>query len=725
MTMAGNGPPAIPVDPVDAGFRVRLIAIGFKDATIDHLGMNGVVSLAELRGISHDQFDSFIKAINRPATFDVVPPPRGPINYPYIATQKLKALRLWGDFCYARGRELQPMYFHNYEPWKLRCQELDAYYKEKATPTAPPPLKNDWRTFEELFVTYLGQFRSTLCGIPLTYVIREKEDVEEEEMNEELYDTIDDCLIATASFDQSSYPQDNKKVFNLLKPLIYSETSRFWQFASQYNDTFDGREAFLAIKRNEEGQSATEAKKAAAYKAINDAYFKSGSTRYTFDNYIATLQKSFNMLERLKEPVPETKKVQDFIRGISCSELNAAISLIWNNNDLLNSFEKCSLYLKTVYENHVIPRTVAKQARISSTNTRGRDDGKSQAGDGRRNDREPRRSRSRNGKRADSNKGGNLPRVRTGNYSHEEYAKLTDKEKEEVKRLRKEKKNGHVSSTNTSSSKKNDNSSSASVSAISTVVASKPAPKKVTAAPFTTIQRNDDGGDTITTSPTLTLGKSTVKKTNINIKPYWYAKLYVNEDEKKTEAKKPEEPKPTCLDAKIAAVDTTVEDGEIVSPHQVIDMDDADDEVAKLTQAIPPPDIDWRKLPRHDTNSPQLFGRHVNWNQPMPEMIKRLQKSSWFVTPLSECDERQKGKRESFKQNRLYKELIKWINKQEDAYEKYGPTGKTYESSEDDLGTDSDDSTPHTRYKRVRVSKIPHVRPPGTGPRYELRHILE
>jgi hypothetical protein len=183
-----DGAPAQPVDPVDAGFRVRLNAKVFKDATIDHLGMNGVVSLAELQGISHDQFDSFIKTINRPATFEVVPPPRGQINYPYIATQTLKALRLWGDFCYDRGRELQLMYFHNYEPWKLRCQELDSYYKDKAGPTPPPPLKNDWRTFEELFVTYLGQFRSNLCGIPLTYVIREKEDVDKDDMNKELYE---------------------------------------------------------------------------------------------------------------------------------------------------------------------------------------------------------------------------------------------------------------------------------------------------------------------------------------------------------------------------------------------------------------------------------------------------------------------------------------------------------------------------------------------------------
>jgi hypothetical protein len=81
-------------DPVDAAFRVRLAGLGFNGATIDHLGTNGIVSLVELRGISHDQFDQLIKAINRPANFNDDPPPRGPIMYPYMAVQGLKALRL-------------------------------------------------------------------------------------------------------------------------------------------------------------------------------------------------------------------------------------------------------------------------------------------------------------------------------------------------------------------------------------------------------------------------------------------------------------------------------------------------------------------------------------------------------------------------------------------------------------------------------------------------------
>jgi hypothetical protein len=183
----------------------------------------------------------------------------------------------------------------------------------------------------------------------------------------------------------------------------------------------------LSIKPQAEGQSADEAKKAAAYKAINDARFRGNSTRHTIDDYIAILQKSFNTLLSLKEPVAESKKVQDFIRSIQCPALEPALSYIWNSTELLNSFEACQQYIKTVYDNQVIPRTIANQARVSSTNTRDRGDGRSQVARGRRTGQCPRTRTCSNNCRH-HNKNGNLPRVRAGNYTHEEYSKLTDKE---------------------------------------------------------------------------------------------------------------------------------------------------------------------------------------------------------------------------------------------------------------------------------------------------------
>jgi hypothetical protein len=128
------------------------------------------------------------------------------------------------------------------------------------------------------------------------------------------------------------------------------------------------------------------------------------------------------------------------------------------------------------------------------------------------------------------NKSENLPRIRTGSYSHKQYSKLTDEEKEEVKKLRQEKRNTNVSSTNTkSTTKRAETKSTASVSAIITTPTIVDKPEQITtmACSIKTNQAKITENGTGTTSPTLTLGKSTVNfKNNANFKPYWLSKLY-------------------------------------------------------------------------------------------------------------------------------------------------------------------------------------------------------
>jgi hypothetical protein len=270
------------------------------------------------------------------------------------------------------------------------------------------------------------------------------------------------------------------------------------------------------------------------------------------------------------------------------------------------------------------------------------------------------RGRSRNNNRRDHNKNGNLPRIRAGNYTHEEYSKLTDKEKEEVKKLRQEKKKINVSSMNTKpTSKKTDTKSTASVSAIITTptVVDKPEQTTTMACAFKMNQTKVDENTTGPTSATLTLGKSIVKqKNNMNFKPYWHSKLYIDPYEKESEKTKPEK-----TDVTVAAMET------FVNPPPDIHIEDIDDEISKITKAVPNDDVDWKSLPIHHTNSPKMFSSHYKYprNAKMPDLIKKFQNSAWFVTTLSECYERQKGKLSSFKKTSLYKNLVEWIDTQE------------------------------------------------------------
>lgn len=53
----------------------------------------------------------------------------------------------------------------------------------------------------------------------------------------------------------------------------------------------------------------------------------------------------------LNEPVPETKKVTDFLAGITNPRLSNAKDLILGDTQKLQSFEICQQYLKTLVYN--------------------------------------------------------------------------------------------------------------------------------------------------------------------------------------------------------------------------------------------------------------------------------------------------------------------------------------------------------------------------------------
>jgi hypothetical protein len=62
-------------------------------------------------------------------------------------------------------------------------------------------------------------------------------------------------------------------------------------------------------------------------------------------------QEAHNTLADLDEPVPETKKVTDFLAGITDVRLSNAKDLILGDTQKLQNFELCQQYLKTLVYN--------------------------------------------------------------------------------------------------------------------------------------------------------------------------------------------------------------------------------------------------------------------------------------------------------------------------------------------------------------------------------------
>ena len=87
-------------------------------------------------------------------------------------------------------------------------------------------------------------------------------------------------------------------------------------FIKTYDRVKDGRNAILALKRQCEGTSAVQTRKSLAYAKISSARYNGQKRGFTFDTYVQIHPSAHNTLAELNEPVPETKKVTDFLAAV-------------------------------------------------------------------------------------------------------------------------------------------------------------------------------------------------------------------------------------------------------------------------------------------------------------------------------------------------------------------------------------------------------------------------
>jgi len=87
-----------------------------------------------------------------------------------------------------------------------------------------------------------------------------------------------------------------------------------------------------------EGDAMQTHSKRECYEAITKAAYQGAQRNFDFISYVTIHQRAHQDLIRLGEPIPENKKVQDFLQGITnpqCSSIklnvisNQALSSIW------------------------------------------------------------------------------------------------------------------------------------------------------------------------------------------------------------------------------------------------------------------------------------------------------------------------------------------------------------------------------------------------------------
>ena len=333
-----------------------LILCGFNAATARYLMGQGFVTPEELLLATEADLDTIARNVARS-------PPRidgggGTVAMPFIAMKHLKGFRFWADECVRTGYEPDPTTFgeNDIEIYTEKYIEYNAQkeaVKDEA-PTKPEALKKltNWALWNESFQNYLRQILGA-AKIPLVYLTREEpEDGKETEVVHPAdYSTSLEYLIDATIFEGRHFDLDNARFYRELKSFVINGEG--WSYIKRFERPQDGRAAYLAIKSQCEGTASKITRKNRAYASIANATYNGQRRQYKFQDYINVHQAAHNEIMDCAptEAVAESKKVADFLKGITDPKLESAVSVVLGDTKLLNDFQACQQYLSTTVEN--------------------------------------------------------------------------------------------------------------------------------------------------------------------------------------------------------------------------------------------------------------------------------------------------------------------------------------------------------------------------------------
>jgi hypothetical protein len=205
----------------------------------------------------------------------------------------------------------------------------------------------------------------------------------------------------------------------------------------------DGRGAWKSLVAYYEGDTMQTHSKQECYDAIRGANYQGTKRNFNFSTYVAIHQQAHQDLIRLGEPVPENKKVRDFLQGITDPQCSNITLNILSNPTFMNNFAQTINYMASAIDmitknNPNNPRQISELSRNNSG--RGNNRGRSYRGRGRsqvghhNNQNETGRGRGARGRGRgrDGQFNDNLPLTRA--YSPEEWQNLSQAQRNRVYR---------------------------------------------------------------------------------------------------------------------------------------------------------------------------------------------------------------------------------------------------------------------------------------------------
>ncbi len=280
---------------------------------------------------------------------------------PYKALKCFHALRLFVEYRDASGQDDNPgVICDSFQAagvmlkWQGRLSEIKSFKGDSSrdepigTIKQLKSLTTGWYPFKELVKTKLSTVRNKQLGHRFTYLIREHETSTMTQIRAD-YPSMDDEIETCVDLDGPLFDADNKWFYAFLKGLVVE--GDVYTYIQPFDKKQNGRKAWLALLDHAEGKVASANRVRAAYQKMQTSTYDGKSRRFTFQNYIRIHTECHNHIAESQtgETLTETKKVDDFLRGISDPSLEAAVAALRANDDKMSSFDKARDHLLSIW----------------------------------------------------------------------------------------------------------------------------------------------------------------------------------------------------------------------------------------------------------------------------------------------------------------------------------------------------------------------------------------
>ena len=420
----------------NALMEAALMRLGFSLLAAREFTGNGISNLNRLRTLTEEALDRLIKQIHRDNQ-------GAGLFIPFASQQHVHAIRFWANRMHIIGSpfSIEDVNEPLAEMWGESMKiEREASQAPADLIKVPEPFKKEtkWRTWKESVLTYLNSKQGQAL-IPLSYIIREK-DIPERNV---IYQTVHDQLVNKAILYGPEYNRNNGIVYDLLQSLTLNGPA--WSWISGFQGNRDGRGAWKSLVAYYEGDAMQTRSKQECYDAISKANYQGTKRNFNFSTYVAIHQQAHQDLIRLGEPVPENKKVRDFLQGITDPQCSNIKLNILSNPTFMNNFAQTINYMASAIDmitknNPNNPRQISELNRNNPG--RGNNRGRSYRGRGRsqlghhNNQNETGRGRGARGRGRGRDGQFNDNRPLTRAYSREEWQNLSQAQRNRVYRER-------------------------------------------------------------------------------------------------------------------------------------------------------------------------------------------------------------------------------------------------------------------------------------------------